>query len=213
LLTVGMLKGGASRTTTAVYLALALHARAGESVLLVDADPANGTAYEWVEDAGSDWPARVGMEAIPVPALARRIPKALEAGGYAHLVIDTGNSPEAIRNGLEASDHLVVPMAPSKAELQRFMPTLETAAQVAARKHIEVSILLTRVIHGTRSRAGTKQALAAMGGQIGLHVLDTEIPQWDRFRNAVGTVPADLFPYNQALEELFLIDAAAKERN
>ena len=53
-LTVGHLKGGTGKTTTAVHLALGL-ARSGRT-LLVDADPDQDGALAWSQEA-ADWPA------------------------------------------------------------------------------------------------------------------------------------------------------------
>ena len=205
-ITVGMLKGGASRTTSSVYLALALHNKTGEKVLLVDGDPANGTAYEWVEDAGERWPEGVGVESVPAPSLAKRVPGLVSKGGYEHLVIDTGNSAEAIVGGLMVTDQLLVPMAPSGTEAARFMATLQAAAQVAAGKRIDVSILLTRTVHHTRTRANAIEALEAMSGQLGVQVLETEVPFRQRFAASYGSVPADVSPYDAVLIELQAIE-------
>jgi len=209
-ITVGMLKGGTSRTTTAVYLALAEHRRHGARVLLVDADPANGTAYEWVEDAQRNgWPKEVEMAYLPVSSLPTKVPEIMDDRRIENVVIDTGNSDATIRNALRVTDHLVIPIAPSLSESTRFRPTLEVATQVAMERHIEVSILLTRVVHGTLSRAGMKAMLESQYGTIGLNILNAEIPRLERFATAYGKVPADLSPYTAALDELHTIE----ERN
>ena len=155
-ITVGMLKGGASRTTTAVYLALADHARSGKPVLLVDADPANGTAFEWAEDAreAGQWPAGVEVAYWPVASLAKRV----KAAGVDSVV--------------------------------------------AQRRPIQLSLLLTRV-RRTKSRVESR---AALQEHLGLRVLTTEIPMLERFAAAYGTVPDDLSPYTDVIEELHAIE-------
>ena len=203
-ITVGMLKGGASRTTTAVYLALAEWRRSGGPVLLVDADQGNGTALEWHEDAGDAWPEEVEVVFWPSSNLARRVGRLV--GGDASVVIDTGNEAAAIRAGLEATDHLVIPIAPTGPETARFRPTLEAAAEVGARKSIEVSVLVTRAVANTRSLAGAREALAGVAGELGLHILEAVVPRLERIANAYGTVPDDLAPYSEALEELHGIE-------
>lgn len=201
-ITVGMLKGGATRTTSSIYLALAEYERSGGRVLLVDADPANGTCFEWVEDAraSGDWPDEVEVAYWPVSSLSKRV---IATGDhYSSVVIDTGNDATAIRAGLEVTDHLVVPIAPTGTESTRLRPTLESAAEVAQRKPIELSLLLTRV-RRTRSKTESR---AALEDHLGLRVLGAEVPLLERFAGAYGTRPADLSPYDQVIDELHEIE-------
>jgi chromosome partitioning protein len=121
---------------------------------------------------------------------------------YDSVVIDTGNDASAIRAGLEVTDHLVVPIAPTGTESTRLRPTLEAAAEVAQRRHIELSLLLTRV-RRTRSKTESR---AALEGHMGLRVLQAEVPLLERFAAAYGTRPADLSPYDQVIDELHKIE-------
>lgn len=205
-ITVGMLKGGATRTTTSIYLALAEYEHSGGRVLVVDADPANGTAFEWVEDAqeAGEWPVAVEVAYWPVASLAKRV-KAVEAR-YESVVIDTGNDAAAIRSGLEVTDHLVVPIAPTGTESTRLRPTLEAAAEVAQRRPIELSLLLTRV-RRTRSKTESRTALEE---HMRLRVLQAEVPLLERFAAAYGTRPVDLSPYDQVIDELHKIEESQK---
>lgn len=203
--TVGMLKGGSSRTTTAVCLSLALFRATGERVLLADADPANGTAFEWAEDAAG-WPSEVEVVYWPVSSLGRRVEAAMAQGPALHSVIDTGNDAAALRAALEVSDHLVVPLAPSGTESTRLTPTLQVAAEVAGTRPLGLSILLTRTVHNSTSRREARAALEGMG----LNVLETEIPRLERFANAYGTAPSDLGAYQDALNELRTITLEKK---
>lgn len=204
-ITVGMLKGGASRTTTAVYLAHALWRRTAEPVLLADADPANGTTYEWSEDA-PDWPEEISVAYWPLASLGRRLETALREGPAQSSVIDTGNDSLALRAALEVSEHLVVPLAPSGTESTRLTPTLQVAAEVAATRPLALSVLLTRTVHGTNSRRLARAGLEEMG----LHVLEAEIPRREQYAGAYGTTPTDLGPYRDALDELLAINLESK---
>lgn len=205
--TVGILKGGASRTTTAVYIALAEHARMGGRVLLVDADPANGTAFEWAEDArvaGGGWPDGVEVVYWPVSSLARRVAAVVDE--YAAVVIDTGNDSVALRAALEVTDHLVVPIAPTGTESTRLTPTLQVAAEVAQRRPIELSLLLTRARARTRSLSESRRALEV---GLELRVLTAEVQLLERIAGAYGTAPKDLSPYTEVVAELHEIGERA----
>ena len=89
-ITVGNLKGGSGKTTTAVHLALGL--AADGRTLLVDADPEQPMAYEWSEVA-EDWPAdRCTVVPIASRDLARRVLRSdveHDAVSYTHLTLPT----------------------------------------------------------------------------------------------------------------------------
>ncbi len=201
-LTVGMLKGGSARTTSAVYLALAEYARTGKSVLLVDLDPGNGTAFEWCQDAGESWPSKVEVAYWPVTGLQRQVEKMAQQGRADSIVIDTGNDSATLKAALAITDYLVIPLAPSGTESTRLTPTLEAAADIANKKHIELAILMNRIIPRTKSRREARLALEEMRLTPGREtVLTTEVPRLERIANAYGTVP-ELDPYDMVLEEI-----------
>ena len=73
-LALANLKPGTGKTTSAVWLAHVL-AQAGNSVLLVDADP-SGSALEWSDLAAMDPQAPSGAGGIPVPDRGAAVPRA-----------------------------------------------------------------------------------------------------------------------------------------
>lgn len=198
-LTIGNLKGGTGRSTTAVLLALALsRADPGTRVYLVDADTANATAWDWSEDAGETWPPGVTVVRAPSVHLARRVRDDVPAG--AHLIIDTGPHDAGIlRQALTVTDHLLVPLAPTGNEVTRLTPTLEAAAEVGVTRELRLSILLNRVVPNTRSRVEVR---AAITEQLGLAVMATEVSRRELYAGAHGSVPADLGAYPEVLAEL-----------
>lgn len=197
-MTIGNLKGGTGRSTSAVYLALALALRdPSRRVVLVDADSANPTAWDWSEDAGDDWPPQLAVMRWPSQHLARRVRD--DVPSDAHLIIDTGPHDAAVlRQALNVTDVLLVPLAPTANEVTRLTPTLEAAAEVAQLRPIALALLLNRVVANTRSRVGVREAATAEG----LHVLTTEIHRREAIAQALGTVPANLDDYPAALTEL-----------
>jgi chromosome partitioning protein len=195
-LTVGNLKGGVGRSTTSMLLALALARRTGQRVLVVDADGSNGTAYEWSEMAGESWPAEINVVYWPSMTLAKRIQ---ESGHEGHIIIDTGPHDAAVlRQALMVSDYLVMPIAATPSEAARLTPTLQAAAEVGINRDIDLSILFTRTKPNTVSLREAKAAL----GELGLRVLDHDVPFLLLYSQAYGTVPDNLGVYSAVLEEI-----------
>lgn len=190
-LTIGNLKGGVGKTTTAVYLATLL-AHNGRT-LLVDAD-AQASALDWSQ-AAHDLPCTV----IPwaTPDLAKRVQQV--AGDYQHVVIDTGPGADAIlRQALLVTDQLIVPSVPAPLDLRRLPPTFALAAEVDAISAVTATALLTRVRAGTRAPGDARAVLADMS----LPVCSTEIHLWESYAMTWGTTPTDTAEYTHVLAEL-----------
>lgn len=195
-ITVGNLKGGSSKTTTAVYLALGL-CREG-STLLVDADPGQESSHRWSELAGRRWPGTC----VVAPVSTRTLYPQLErvAVGYDHVVIDTGpQNPLMLRQAMAFADQVVVPVAPRPLDLAEIPRTLTLAAEVATTSRMLVSILLVQVRAGTRSAADTREMLV---DSWEAPVLETQTPLRESYALAYGTAPADLAEYTDVLAEL-----------
>lgn len=192
-LTVANLKGGAGKTTSAVYLANAL--AASGRTLLIDADP-QGSALSWSETAG-DFP--LPVVAAPVKDLNRRVPQLAE--GYVHVVIDTPPGELAItRSAMLASDTVLLPIPPSLIDLDRLRPTLEVLADLEGLHEPQVLCLLTRVRRGTRSSRAAREVLL----ELGLNVLDTEVSLREGYANSFGlSLTGELLgEYTDVLQEL-----------
>lgn len=208
-ITVGNLKGGTGKSTTAVALALAL-AKSGERVLLVDADPSNDTAYGWSEFADESWPANITTVRWPSRTLAKRV-RDIE-GTYTHMVIDTGQDEIVLRQALLVSDTFLIATAPSANDVHRLNPTIQAAAEVAAvNEDLVFGVLLVKV-NGHRDSIPVRQTLEALE-QEGVPVWQTRIMLRAAWQTALGTVPSDLLGYEDVLDEIVQASAQGEERN
>lgn len=186
-------KGGTGKTTTAIYLASALH-ELGRT-LLVDSDP-QMSALTWSHPA-DDGVLPFSVISLPTRDVHRTL--ADMASDYDAVVIDTPpGDPGIIRSAILAAELAVVPVAPTGLDLNRLRPTFEILAELEATHPVEVGVLLTRVRRGTRSARDAREALLGLG----YPVLDTEIPLAETYAGAFGTAPADLGMYRDLLAEL-----------
>jgi chromosome partitioning protein len=194
---VGNVKGGTAKTTTAVQLAL--HAGgAGNRTLLIDADP-GATAMSWVTRAADDWPhAMVPVLAYHQPDLPRRLPGLAE--GYDLVVIDTPHDPTGgarvgpmLASAIAVADLLLVPSAPSGADLDRLGDLLVAVDAEEARRDLRWVIALTRV---DGRRRGLAEWVAAGLNHRGLPVLPAAVavPERAAVEDAFGS-PVTLVEY------------------
>jgi chromosome partitioning protein len=189
--TVGNLKGGVAKTTTAVYLAhgLAQHS----SVALVDADPRQ-SATRWSETAeGFEFPIFPWSDS----QLARRIQQI--ADQYDHLIIDTPPElPEIIRPAMAVCDLLVVTVSPSPIEINRLGDTFVMASEMSTVHDFEVIVLLAKVRAHTLSAQAARQVLADRQ----IPAFQAEILLREQYVMAYGTKIRDLAGYAGVLDEL-----------
>lgn len=193
---VANLKGGASKTTTAMYLAADL-ARRGERVLLIDADP-QGSALGWSEEVGLGEGAGLPFTVISLPV--RDLPRRLkQQEGYDHIIVDTPPGyPDIVRSALLAVETVIIPLSPATVEVARLSSTLALLQEIEAQNAVGFVVLLTRVRRGTNS---AKQARLTLQ-ELGYPVLDTEIPLKEQFSNSYGLVPEAGTEYDAVFGEL-----------
>lgn len=199
-LTIGNLKGGVGKSTTAVFLACAL-AKTGERTLLVDADP-QASVMTWSEQA--ELP--VTVIAWPTRDLAKRVRGVLDA--FTHIVIDTGPQNEAIlRQALSITDQLIVPISPTLMDANRIGPTFDLVDEVIAMRPIDARVLLTKVRSGTKAAREAREGLVAQG----LPLMTAEVHLWELYATAVDDVPEDLGEYEAVLAELQIEQGRAEQ--
>ena len=189
-LALANLKPGTGKTTSAVWLAHAF-ARAGNRVLLVDADP-SGRALEW-SDLAAMKPGRALLQAafpfrivaLPSRELHRRVPEI--AWDDDVVVIDTPQMEDhaaIARSALRYADEIVIPCAPSPIEINRTSPVREEIAEVREIRQTPVrsAILLNRCITRAHSTADTREALQGLG----FDVLPTVVPRLEVYAQSFG---------------------------
>jgi chromosome partitioning protein len=164
-ITIGNVKGGVGKTTTAVQTALHA-AHRGVRTLLLDADPGR-SSLSWATRAGDAWP----HELVPVIAHHHPdLPRRLEglAAGYDLVIIDTPHDPTGggqvgpmLASAMAVADLLVIPTPPSGADLDRLDDLLAAIAREEARRDLDWTLALTRVDLRRRGIAGeVAEALA-----------------------------------------------------
>src|SRR5712691_813600 len=189
-LALANLKPGTGKTTSAVWLAH-VFAQAGNSVLLVDADP-SGSALEWSDLAAMDphlaapeaaFPFRI--VALPSRELHRRVPEIAKADDV--VIIDTPQIEDhagIARSALRYADEVLIPCAPSPIEINRTTPVRDEIAEVGALrdKPARSAVLLNRCIARAHSTVDAREALE----NLGYDVLDTVVPRREVYAQSFG---------------------------
>jgi chromosome partitioning protein len=183
-LALANLKPGTGKTTSAVWLAH-VFAQAGNSVLLVDADP-SGSALEWSDLAAMDpHPFPFRIVALPSRELHRRLPEIARDDDV--VIIDTPQLEDhaAIgRSALRYADEIVIPCAPNPIEINRTTPIRDEITEVepARDRPARSAILLNRCITRAHSIPSARQALQ----DLGYDVLATAVPRLEVYAQSFG---------------------------
>jgi chromosome partitioning protein len=189
-LALANLKPGTGKTTSAVWLAH-VFAQAGNSVLLVDADP-SGSALEWSDLAAMDphlaapeaaFPFRI--IALPSRELHRRLPEIAQADDV--VIIDTPQLEDhaaIARSALRYADEILIPCAPSPIEINRTTPVRDEIAEISSIREqpVRAAVLLNRCIARAHSTVDAREALQ----DLGYHVLATVVPRREVYAQSFG---------------------------
>jgi chromosome partitioning protein len=95
-------------------------------------------------------------------------------------------------------------MPPSIMDLDRLRPTLDLISEVEVVTALRVFVLLTRVRAATKSSRLTREVL----GELGVALLNAQIPLRESLNTSFGTVPSDDV-YSDVLDELMTRRIAA----
>lgn len=167
-------KGGSSKTTSAVFLAHALH-ELGRLVLLVDADP-QGSVVEWQKLCPRPFP--FDVTELATPSLDKRLSD-LVRHRYDTVVIDCPpreHHAGIVAAALRVATVAVVPMAPTPIEYSRLN------AIRAAAEGVPLAVLFTRTIPNAVSTLVYREAAL----REGMWVLGTQVGRLEQFGQAFG---------------------------
>jgi chromosome partitioning protein len=183
------LKPGTGKTTSAVWLAH-IFARAGNRVLLVDADP-SGSALEW-SDLAAMYPGIPPQQAFPFRIVAlpsremhRRIPEIAHDDDV--VIIDAPQLEDHAAIALSAlrfADEILIPCAPSPIEINRTSPVREEIGEVESLRDRppRTAVLLNRCVARANSTHDAREALQGLG----YDVLDTAVPRLEAYAQSFG---------------------------
>ncbi|MEE2061833.1 ParA family protein [Rhodococcus artemisiae] len=182
IIAVMNLKGGSSKTTSAAFLAHALH-EAGLRVLGVDADGENESLLQW--QALGEWPFPViGMA---VPNIHRQLP-GIANDRYDAVVIDTPPMKEQrniVLSAARLATHVVCPLAPTSMEYGRLPAVRQLLADATELRNDQkpiFSILFTRTVANASSTEAYREVITEEGD----HVLKVPVARKEKFAQAYG---------------------------
>jgi len=182
------LKGGSGKTSTVMHLTAALKA-AGDSVLVVDADP-QGDALNWAN--ALEW----DVTAHPKNTIHKQT---WLGESHDHVIIDTPPGDLAVTaSALRAADLVIIPMQPTGGDVAQFAETAQLVEEVQALTDARAVVLLTRVVKRTIAAAQVREALEPFE----IPVLTAEVPQAQALAMAYGQNITDPGVYAAVLTEL-----------
>jgi chromosome partitioning protein len=184
-------KGGAGKTTLAVYLATAADA-AGHTAAVIDLDP-QATATSWGDRRVAAAREVISGQAVRLPALM----KAASENGVDFLVIDTApNADQTASLAARAADMVLIPCRPSTFDLEAIETTLLLAKTAAKPAYVVLNAVPPRSSIGKEAAAG----LAASGAQVVPH----QLMHRAAFTHGVidGRTAQEFEPQGKAAEEI-----------
>jgi chromosome partitioning protein len=201
------LKGGSTKTTSAVFLAHVL-AESDQRILLVDSDP-QGSALRWHERAAFDFP----VIKLDSGKLHRDL-DGITGDRYDTVIIDTPpleTQRAIVLSALRRATHVLVPCAPTPIEYDRLTAVrdaLEDASELRPDgMKPPTAILLTRTVAGAASTASWRESMATDGWTV----LNTHVARLELYSQAYGgpITCASRTAYGDAALQLLALEVAA----
>ena len=194
-------KGGVGKTTLTVHLATAL-ARAGERVLLIDADP-QGSALNW--SAAREGVALFPVAGLPKASLHKELPAL--AADYTYVLIDGPPQVyDVARSAIMVSGLVLIPVQPSPYDVWAAKEIVDLLAEAAVFKPaLKSAFVVNRKIVGTAIGRDVADALA----EYPLPVLAAAVCQRVLFAESAarGQTVYDLMPGSPGAKEIDALTA------
>lgn len=188
IITCTNLKGGCSKTTSAIALASAA-AKKKEKTLVIDTDP-QGSATEWAylaKEAGT--PLAFDVVSKNIQDL-----KHLYIDTDTYVFIDTPPTGHITDEAVNISDFVIIPVTPSSIDMRQTWTTLETLTV----KNKLCAVLITRANRHTRAY---KSLIGALDRAEAAY-FSTVIDQREAIKNSFGLPFSKLYGYDKAFNEL-----------
>jgi chromosome partitioning protein len=192
IVTVTTGKGGATKTTSSMYLAMAAKLREPSlPVRVLDTD-AHSNAALWAlsaQQAGHPLP----FDVQDAKLLDLRM---LGQDGFQGLtIVDTSADGEIRATAVQAADFVVIPTCDSSLDLMQALGTM------SAISHGMASVLVARAETTTKSCKATIGEL----DHRGIARFEAVVRKRQEIKNAMGSVPDKLYEYAQAYDELHMV--------
>ncbi len=215
VITLGNLKGGVGKTTSAFFLASYFASVHERRVLVIDADPLSQTGYSWYRRL-----VKGGIE-VPFDLVAfpsRHVNDCItdNAADFDVIIVDAGGeSAEIFKAAIPESDELLLLTSVSPSEVKRVPSTFKAAEEAAAdsNREIRVRVLMTKVPVIMKKGVNVSTEYRAQRGYLesaGYDVFGSYLSAWKWYREAAdGEVGEgaenpieDLGEYRQVGDEL-----------
>jgi len=198
-------KGGVGKTTMSVNIAASL-ARAGDRVLLIDADP-QGSALDWA--AARQESPLFTVVGFPRPQIHKEIDQI--GHGYDHVVIDgPPRVTELVRSAIMASDIVMIPVQPSPYDVWAADEVVQLVREaIIFKEKLKTVFVINRKIVNTAIGRDVADSLA----QYSLPVLASAVSQRVLFAEAAsqGKAVFEIDPDGTAAREIEAVVAELKE--
>ncbi|MFE3754586.1 ParA family protein [Nocardia tengchongensis] len=189
VVTLGNLKGGVGKTTSAFFLASYFATAHELRVLVIDADPLSQTGYSWyrrLQKAEIDIP----FELLAFPS--RHVNDCItdNAANYDVIIVDAGGeSADIFKAAVPVSDELILVTSVSPSEVKRVPSTYRAAEEAAAEyeKAIRVRVLMTKVPVTMKNGVNVSTEYRTQRGNLedaGYDVFDSYVSAWKWYREA-----------------------------